>query len=34
MLDDGAAWPTSFAIVELTDAVEKQIAALVAKAVG
>ncbi|MCY7413734.1 MAG: DUF1801 domain-containing protein [Salinibacterium sp.] len=32
MLDDGAAWPTSFAIVELIHAVEKQIAELVAKA--
>ena len=34
VLDDGAAWPTSFAIVELTAAVEKHIAALVARAVG
>ncbi|MCY7412125.1 MAG: DUF1801 domain-containing protein, partial [Salinibacterium sp.] len=33
-LDHGAAWPTSFAIVKLTPAVEKQIAELVAKAVG
>ena len=32
-LDDGAMWPTSFALTELTDAVEKKIAALVKKAV-
>ncbi|HKX68967.1 MAG TPA: DUF1801 domain-containing protein [Intrasporangium sp.] len=31
-LDDGAMWPTSFAIVELTKAVEKQIAELVKQA--
>jgi uncharacterized protein YdhG (YjbR/CyaY superfamily) len=33
-LDDGPMWPTSFAIVEMTDAVEKTIAALVKRAVG
>lgn len=32
-LDDGAMWPTSFAVLELTEAVEAQIAALVKKAV-
>lgn len=32
-LDDGPMWPTSFALVELTPAVEKEIAALVKKAV-
>ena len=32
-LDDGPMWPTSFALVELTPAVEKRIAALVRKAV-
>lgn len=32
-LDDGPAWPTAFAVVELTDAVTKQIADLVARAV-
>ncbi len=31
-LDDGAIWPTSFAIVEWTAAVEKQVTALVKKA--
>jgi uncharacterized protein YdhG (YjbR/CyaY superfamily) len=31
-LDDGAMWPTSFAIVKLTKAVEKQIAELVKQA--
>jgi uncharacterized protein YdhG (YjbR/CyaY superfamily) len=31
-LDDGALWPTSFALKELTPAVEKRIAALVKKA--
>jgi uncharacterized protein YdhG (YjbR/CyaY superfamily) len=34
MLDEGAMWPTSFAVTELTDAVEKKIAALVKKAVS
>jgi uncharacterized protein YdhG (YjbR/CyaY superfamily) len=34
MLDDGPSWPTSFAVVELTPAVEKQIVALVTKAAG
>jgi uncharacterized protein YdhG (YjbR/CyaY superfamily) len=33
-LDDGAMWPTSFAIKELTDAAEATIAALVKKAVS
>jgi uncharacterized protein YdhG (YjbR/CyaY superfamily) len=32
-LDDGAMWPTSFALTELTAAEEKKIAALVKKAV-
>jgi uncharacterized protein YdhG (YjbR/CyaY superfamily) len=32
-LDDGALWPTSFALKELTAAVEAKIAALVKKAV-
>ena len=33
-LDDGAMWPTSFALKELTAADEKKIAALVKKAVS
>jgi uncharacterized protein YdhG (YjbR/CyaY superfamily) len=33
-LDDGAMWPTSYALAELTPAEEKQIAALVKKAAG
>jgi len=33
-LDEGAMWPTSFALTELTPAVEEQIAALVKKAVS
>ena len=33
-LDDGAMWPTSFALTELTDAEEERIAALVQKAVS
>ena len=33
-LDDGAMWPTSFALKELTAAEEETIAALVKKAVG
>jgi uncharacterized protein YdhG (YjbR/CyaY superfamily) len=33
-LDDGAMWPTAFALKELTSADEKRIAALVKKAVG
>ncbi|MGH8212507.1 MAG: iron chaperone [Rhodanobacteraceae bacterium] len=33
-LDDGNMWPTSFALKKLTTAEEKQIAALVRKAVG
>jgi uncharacterized protein YdhG (YjbR/CyaY superfamily) len=33
-LDDGAMWPTSFALKKLTTADEKKIAALVKKAVS
>jgi len=33
-LDDGAMWPTEFALKELTPAVEKKIATLVKKAVS
>ena len=33
-LDDGAMWPTSFALKKLTTADEKRIAALVKKAVS
>ena len=33
-LDDGAMWPTSYALKELTAADEKKIAALVKKAVS
>jgi uncharacterized protein YdhG (YjbR/CyaY superfamily) len=33
-LDDGAMWPTAYALTELTAADEKQIAALVKKAVS
>jgi uncharacterized protein YdhG (YjbR/CyaY superfamily) len=33
-LDEGAMWPTSFALKELTPAAEKRIAALVTKAVS
>jgi uncharacterized protein YdhG (YjbR/CyaY superfamily) len=33
-LDDGAMWPTSFALKKLTDAEEKKIVALVKKAVS
>jgi uncharacterized protein YdhG (YjbR/CyaY superfamily) len=33
-LDDGAMWPTSYALTKLTPAVEKQIIALVRKAVS
>jgi hypothetical protein len=33
-LDEGAMWPTSFALKELTAAEEKRIVALVKKAVG
>jgi uncharacterized protein YdhG (YjbR/CyaY superfamily) len=32
-IDQGAMWPTSFALTELTDAGEKKLAALVKKAV-
>jgi uncharacterized protein YdhG (YjbR/CyaY superfamily) len=34
LLDDGAMWPTAYALTEITAAVEKQIAALIKKAVG
>jgi hypothetical protein len=33
-LDDGAMWPTSYAVLELTPAVEAQISALVKQAAG
>jgi uncharacterized protein YdhG (YjbR/CyaY superfamily) len=33
-LDDGGMWPTSFALTELTEESERQIAELVRKAVG
>lgn len=33
-LDDGSMWATSFAVIELTPAVEEQIAALVTRASG
>jgi uncharacterized protein YdhG (YjbR/CyaY superfamily) len=33
-LDDGAMWPTAFALMELTAAAEERIAALVKKAAG
>ena len=33
-LDDGAMWPTSFALTEVTPEVEERIAALVKKAVS
>ena len=33
-LDDGAMWPTAFALTELTPAVEARIGALVKKALG
>jgi uncharacterized protein YdhG (YjbR/CyaY superfamily) len=33
-LDDGEMWPTEFAVIELTSAVEKRIADLVKKAAG
>ncbi|WP_382305840.1 iron chaperone [Herbiconiux sp. UC225_62] len=33
-LDDGPMWPTAFALLDVTPAVEKQIAALVEKALG
>jgi len=33
-LDDGAMWPSSYALTKLTGAEEKQIAALVERAVG
>jgi hypothetical protein len=33
-LDDGAMWPTEFAVKELTDVVEKRISALVKQAVS
>jgi uncharacterized protein YdhG (YjbR/CyaY superfamily) len=34
LLDDGAMWPTAFALTELTPAVERRIADLVERAVG
>ena len=34
LLDDGAMWATAFAVVEWTDAVEKQLRALVKRAAG
>lgn len=33
-LDDGASWPTAFAILELTPAVEERLAELLRRAVG
>ena len=33
-LDDGAMWPTSYALTKLTPAVEKQLATLIKKAVS
>lgn len=33
-LDDGAMWPSSFALIEMTPAVEKQISELVKRAVS
>lgn len=33
-LDDGPMWPVGYAVVEWTDAVEKQLGALIAKAAG
>jgi uncharacterized protein YdhG (YjbR/CyaY superfamily) len=33
-LDDGAMWPTEFAVIELTPAVEKRLAELVKQAAG
>jgi len=33
-LDDGPMWPTEFAIIELTPAVESRIAELIKKAAG
>jgi uncharacterized protein YdhG (YjbR/CyaY superfamily) len=33
-LDDGAMWPTEFAVIELTPAVEKRIATLIKQAAG
>jgi uncharacterized protein YdhG (YjbR/CyaY superfamily) len=33
-LDDGAMWPTSYALMDLTPAVEERLTALVKKAVG
>jgi uncharacterized protein YdhG (YjbR/CyaY superfamily) len=34
VLDDGAMWPTAYAIVEWNDSVEKKVRALVRKAAG
>ena len=33
-LDDGPMWPTSFAVIEVTDDVEKGLRDLVARAAG
>lgn len=33
-LDDGKIWPTSYAVAEVTAAVEKEVTALIKKAVG
>ena len=33
-LDDGEMWATSFAVIEVTDAVEQRLRALVAQAAG
>ena len=33
-LDEGAMWPTSYALTELTEALEEKISSLVKKAVG
>ncbi len=34
LLDEGAMWPTAFAIAEITPAVEERIAALIVRALG
>jgi len=34
LLDDGVVWPTSFAVMEVTDTVDTQLRALVKKAAG
>jgi uncharacterized protein YdhG (YjbR/CyaY superfamily) len=33
-LDDGTFWPVAFAVLEITDAVEKELRSLIARAVG